>query len=92
MYKLIANVCIRKQDVNGNTYHDVTIIDPTDGCKIAYVKKVYGYGSAYHQTITALINQGRFLGTNVISDDNMRAATLIIVHDHMGKITLIGNY
>ena len=56
MKTLIANVRIRKQDRNGNTRHDVQLIDAESGDTIKRVEKVYGYGSHFKQTTEELIN------------------------------------
>jgi len=54
--KYIANVRIRKQDRNGNTYHDVQLLD-MDGNELAKATKEYGYGHQYKQTTADMINK-----------------------------------
>lgn len=49
MKNFIADVRVRKQDRNGNTYHDVALYD-MDGELVASVTKQYGYGSQYIYT------------------------------------------
>lgn len=87
MYKLIADVRIRKHDVNGNTYHDVTLIDATDGRVIDSRTHEYGYGSAFMQTITFMINMAVTYG--IYTDETMKQNTIIIQHNHTGKVEAI---
>lgn len=89
MIKFIADVYIRRQDANGNTYHEITLIDGTTGNVINSTKSVYGhaqygYGSAYQQTITALINTVPSVG--VYTDEMMRKTTLILCHNSRGVL------
>jgi hypothetical protein len=70
MKSFIANVRVRKQDKNGNTYHDVMLLD-MDGNIIAEKTKVYGYGQQYKQTTADMINEaekGTFANYHNVSD------------------------
>lgn len=61
MFTLIANVKVRKPDRNGNTYHDVELINANN--KTIYnevlgsVQGVYGYGEHYKNTASELITK-----------------------------------
>jgi len=54
MKSYIANVRIREQDRNGNTYHDVQLLD-MNGNIICQINKEYGYGQQYKQTTVDMI-------------------------------------
>jgi len=55
MKTFFVSVRVRKQDRNGNTYHDVRIVD-TEGELIAEVIKRYGYDRHYETTTEELLN------------------------------------
>ncbi|RYC70708.1 hypothetical protein [Spirosoma sordidisoli] len=57
MKTIIAQVRVRKQDRNGNTYHDVSLIDVDTEKQIADVVKRYGYGDQYKTTTCELIKK-----------------------------------
>jgi hypothetical protein len=86
MTRFIADVRIRKQDKSGNTYHDVTIIETNYMSIVDDVKKQYGYGSQYKQTVCDLINnrEGSTYTFNNIQND-----VTFIVHDPKGNITWV---
>jgi uncharacterized protein (DUF2126 family) len=54
MKTYFVSVRVRKQDRNGNTYHDVKIID-SEGQIIADAIKVYGYDRQYETTTEQLL-------------------------------------
>lgn len=54
--EFVADVNVRKRDVNGNTYHDVVLYDK-HGDKVAEKIKVYGYGTQYQQTIREMVEE-----------------------------------
>lgn len=57
MLKFVVEVRVRKQDRNGNTYHDVTIYDAKTGECLIKAEKRYGYGRHYEQTTADLLNE-----------------------------------
>ena len=65
----------RKIDRDGNTYHDVILLD-MDGEVINSQVKVYGYGMHYLQTASDMINDHE--GNNKTSYRNIRDKAVII--------------
>lgn len=63
MKKFIAIVRVRKQDRNGNTYHDVNIYDLNQKL-VASVTKEYGYSTQYEVTTERLLEN--YLGKSRI--------------------------
>ena len=77
MKEYIANVRIRKQDRNGNTYHDVMILD-MNGYIVCECEKEYGYGQAYKQTTAELLNNAT--GSSDYNYYNIDEAVIFIDH------------
>ena len=75
MKKYIIIAENRKIDRDGNSYHDVLLLD-MDGEAISSQVKVYGYGSHYLQTASDMINKHE--GNNNTSYGNIRDTSVII--------------
>ena len=74
----VADVRVRKQDRNGNTYHDVDIINLHTGATDATAHKRYGYGRMYMQTTADLLNEAQ--GTTEYTYNNIDDEVLFVVH------------
>lgn len=81
MKRFAAEVRVRKQDRNGNTYHDINIYDmENDGNLIIEISKRYGYGRHYEQTTAEELN--KYFDTNIYEYGRMDNDVLWIVNNY----------